>query len=293
MLIIIKPITKVGFQKNYKKTLDWLLKACSKRAIKYQILLTSGNFAYDCENIRQAAVAYSKVVVIGGDGTLHLAVNALFKSDCTLALLPCGTGNDFARGFGCKTIDWQHAVFNIQPSDIDIGQVNQRYFINIAGVGFDAQVVTALQNKPALTSFGYRLTGFRHLLMYQGVKLLGQFAGQPCAYKNLITVFANHHYFGGGLAIAPKASLNDGQLECYRMESRGLLGNLHSFIRLLLRNHHTLKKLEYQRLREAVITTPGLAIEADGELIGVTPAKISVQQQALRFCVPVKHKKSA
>lgn len=293
MLIIIKPISKVGNQKNYKKTLDWLLKACLKRAVKYQILLTSGDFASDCENIRQAAVACSRVVVVGGDGTLHLAVNALFKSNCTLALLPCGTGNDFARGFGCKATDWQHAVFDIQPKEIDIGQVNQRYFINVAGVGFDAHVVTVLQNKPALTSFGYSITGFRYLLMYQGKALQGRFAGQPSAYTNLITVFANHHYFGGGLAIAPKASLNDGQLECYRMESRGLLGNLHSFIRLLLRNHHTLKKLEYQRLREAVITTPGLAIEADGELIGVTPAKISVHQQALRFCVPVKRKKSA
>lgn len=283
MLIIIKPST----EKNYKKILDWLLQACTKRAIEYQLLLTTGDFNSDCEKIRHAALAYSRVVVIGGDGTLHLAVNALVMSDCSLALLPCGTGNDFARGFACKIKAWQQAVFSSKPCYIDIGQINQRYFINIAGIGFDAQIVSALQSKPAQSSFTYSLAGFKQLLTYRSQKLNGEFAGQSREYINLITVFANHRYFGGGLAIAPKASLCSGQLECYRMGSRGLLGNLFSFVRLLMRNHLTLKKLEYQRLNAATISTPDLLIEADGELVGVTPAKISVHPRALRFCVPV------
>lgn len=285
MLIIIKPSNK----KSHKKILDWLLAACLKREIKYQLLLTCGDFDSDRKKITQAAVAFSKVVVIGGDGTLHLAVNALLESGCTLALLPCGTGNDFARGFNCKAEDWQHAVFSTQPSYVDIGQINLRYFINIAGVGFDAHVVNKLRGKHALTSFMYSLAGFKHLLNYRSKKLQGEFAGQSREYTNLITVFANHHYFGGGLAIAPKASLNNGQLECYRMIDCGILGNLYSFIRLVFRNHHTMKKLEYQRLNTATINTPGLLIEADGELIGLTPAKVTVHPNALRFCVPAKH----
>ncbi|MEL0649772.1 diacylglycerol kinase family protein, partial [Pseudoalteromonas agarivorans] len=62
---------------------------------------------------------------------MHLAVNALVGSQCSLALLPCGTGNDFSRGVDCHIEQWRQALFN-PPIPIDIGKINTRYFINIA-----------------------------------------------------------------------------------------------------------------------------------------------------------------
>ena len=271
MLIIIKPST----QKKHKKSCAWLLEQCQKRGIDYTIFYTTGRFSDDCQKITVLARSQKRVVVLGGDGSLHLAVNALRTLTCSLALLPQGTGNDFARGFGCSNSAWRDAIFSDHEVKIDIGQINNRYFINIAGVGFDAHVVNALQAKPALTP-----------LAYQAAHLEGRFAGQQMMYQNLITVFANHHYFGGGLKIAPKAQLNNGYLECYTMVGRGLLGNLYSFIRLLLSNHHGMKGLSYQRLTTVHIDTPDLLIEADGELVGMTPATVTIHPQALRFCMP-------
>ncbi|KPH62945.1 hypothetical protein ADS77_11205 [Pseudoalteromonas porphyrae] len=282
MLIIIKPSTN----KNHKKVCDWLLHECNQRQISTEIIYTTGNFHPDCKKITQRAEYYQRAVVVGGDGTLNLAVNALVGLSCSLALLPLGTGNDFSRGFGCSDKEWRTAVFSQGDVKIDVGQINDRYFVNIAGVGFDAHVVKALQTKPARSSLGYSLAGFKYLLGYKGTHITSDFSGREYAYKNLITVFANHRYFGGGLAIAPKARLNSGYLECYAMPARGLLGNLYSFMRLLLRNHHTMTGLEYQRVTVATINTPNLPIEADGELIGVTPASIQVHPRALRFCVP-------
>ncbi|MEH6394569.1 diacylglycerol/lipid kinase family protein [Pseudoalteromonas sp.] len=282
MLIIIKPST----QKKHKKNCAWLLDQCQKRGIDYTIFYTTGHFSDDCQKIAVLAQSQKRVVVLGGDGSLHLAVNALMALNCSLALLPQGTGNDFARGFGCTNLAWRNAIFSDHEVKIDIGQINNRYFINIAGVGFDAHVVQALQIKPRLSALGYSFAGFKHLLTYQGQWLKGRFAGQQSQYHNLITVFANYHYFGGGLKIAPKAQLNNGYLECYSMAARGLLGNLYSFIRLLLRNHHDMKGLSYQRLTTAYIDTPDLPIEADGELLGVTPATVTIYPQALRFCIP-------
>jgi len=282
MLIIIKPST----QKKHKKNCAWLLDQCQKRGIDNTIFYTTGHFSDDCQKIAVLARSQKRVVVLGGNGSLHLAVNALMALNCSLALLPQGTGNDFARGFGCSNLAWRDAIFSDHEVKIDIGQINNRYFINIAGVGFDAHVVNALQAKPALTPLGYSFAGFKHLLAYQAAHLEGRFAGQQSQYHNLITVFANYHYFGGGLKIAPKAQLNNGYLECYTMAGRGLLGNLYSFIRLLLRNHHGMKGLSYQRLNTANIDTPGLLIEADGELVGMTPATVTIHPQALRFCMP-------
>ena len=225
-------------------------------------------------------------MVIGGDGTLHLAVNALMTSDCSIALIPAGTGNDFARGFARKQQAWHDAVFNSRTELIDIGQINQRYFINVAGIGFDAEVVTQLNKAGSFSSFGYTWQGIKQLFSFQARSLQGEFNGRPLSYSNLATIFANHHYFGGGLKIAPRAKLNDGQLDCYCMPADGLLKNLISFLYLLLVKHHSLKRLKYTCLTTAEVTTKGLSIEADGELVGFTPAKVKIHKQALRFHVP-------
>lgn len=282
MLIIIKPSDK----KNHKNSVDWLLKECKKRQIEPELYLTTGKFENDCADIALLAKNQTHVVVIGGDGTLHLAVNALMMSRCAIALIPAGTGNDFARGFACKQQAWYDAVFNSRTELIDVGQINQRYFINVAGIGFDAEVVTQLNKAGSFSSFGYTWQGIKQLFSFKAQSLQGEFNGKALSYSNLATIFANHHYFGGGLKIAPQAKLNDGQLDCYCMPAGGLLKNLISFLYLLLVKHHGLQALEYTQLTTAEVTTKGLAIEADGELVGFTPAKVKIHKQALRFHMP-------
>ncbi len=282
MLIIIKPSDK----KNHKNSVDWLIKECKKRQIEPELYLTTGKFENDCADIALLAKNQTQVVVIGGDGTLHLAVNALIESACSIALIPAGTGNDFARGFACKQQAWYEAVFNSRTELIDIGQINQRYFINVAGIGFDAEVVAQLNKTERYGSFGYIWQGIKQLFSFQAKPLHAAFNGKALNYSNLVTIFANHQYFGGGLKIAPKAQLNDGQLDCYCMPADGLLKNLLSFVYLLLVKHHSLKRLEYSQLVSAEVITPRQLIEADGELVGYTPAKVSIHPQALRFHVP-------
>ncbi len=282
MLIIIKPSDK----KNHKNSVDWLLKECKKRQVEPKLYLTTGNFKSDCADIALLAKNQTQVVVIGGDGTLHLAVNALMTSCCSIALIPTGTGNDFARGFACRQQAWYEAVFNSRTELIDVGQINQRYFINVAGIGFDAEVVSQLNKASSFSSFGYTWQSIKQFFSFQAKPLEAEFNGNLLNYTNLVTIFANHHFFGGGLNIAPRAQLNDGQLDCYCMPAGGLIKNLISFLYLLLVKHHSLKKLHYTRVAHAEITSKGLAIEADGELVGFTPARIKVHKQAIRFHVP-------
>jgi len=283
LLIIIKPSIK----KQSEKSLRWLKNTCKKRSFSYCIFTTTGDFENDCAQISLLLSKFTKAVVLGGDGTLNLAVNALIGSNCSLALLPCGTGNDFSRGFGCKEDDWRKALFNT-PTAIDIGKINSRYFINIAGVGFDAHVVKAIEAKASFSSFDYSWMSLKELFYYQAQQLHGTFNNDARQYQNLITVFANHKFFGGGLEIAPNADLTDGKLECYQMRSGGLFYNVISFIKLFFKRHQHIKNLTYSRLSTAFINTEGLLIEADGELVGKTPAVISVHGHALLFHMPIK-----
>ena len=283
LLIIIKPNTK----KRAEKLLEWLKNACEKRDLSYSIFETTGEFANDLAKIKVMLSQFSKAVTLGGDGTLHLTVNALMGSTCALALLPCGTGNDFSRGFSCNIVDWQHAVFN-NPTEVDVGQINERYFINIAGVGFDAHVVNTLNNKTRGFAFSYSWASFKELFYYKLKQLNGVFTQGAEQYPNLITVFANHKHFGGGLKIAPNASLTDEMVDCYQVRSGRVLCNVISFIKLFFNRHQHIKNLTYSRLSSAVINTNGLLIEADGELVGKTPAVVSVHEQALLFHIPIK-----
>jgi YegS/Rv2252/BmrU family lipid kinase len=282
MLIIIKPSDK----KNTKQSVEWLLNECTLRHIEPQLFFTTGHFESDHKAIANLAKHVNQAVVIGGDGSLHLAINALFGCDCSIALLPAGTGNDFARGFAFKPQQWRDAVFSGHTQLIDVGKINQRYFINVAGVGFDADVVSQLNQVGRFTAFGYLWQGIKQLFSFQAKSLSGVFADKHEEFTNLVTLFANHHYFGGGLKIAPHAILNDGELECYRMPAGNLVKNLGSFLHLIFVKHHNLNELQYCRLSRAEIHTAGLLIEADGELVGVTPAKVVMYHQALRFHLP-------
>lgn len=284
LLIIVKPSVK----KQAIKHVNWLKKICKIKNIEYKTIKTTGNFEYDLSKIKVSALNSQIAVAIGGDGTINLAVNGLMQSRCSLAILPCGTGNDFARGFNCTAKQWQDAVFNAPAQQIDIGLVNTRYFINIAGVGFDAHVINKLSCVQNLSAWLYSWTSFKALFKYQASTLEGVFLNKTYTYKNLITVFANHQHFGGGLKIAPKAKVDDGLLECYQMPAGNLFNNLASFIKLIFKRHHAISTLTYSQLDTAHIKTPNLIVEADGELVGVTPALVTIKKHALVFHKPIK-----
>ncbi|TMO70890.1 transcriptional regulator [Pseudoalteromonas sp. S3785] len=284
LLIIVKPSVK----KAVLEHLDWLKKTCEKKNILYITVKTTGNYEYDLASIKANAQKSQIAVAIGGDGTLNLALNGVINSTCSLAILPCGTGNDFARSFHCTAKQWQNAIFNAPTHLIDIGKINTRYFINVAGVGFDAHVIKQLGHLQSMPAWRYKWTSFKSLFTYRASTLQGVFLNKQSEYPNLITVFANSQYFGGGIKIAPRAEIDDGLLDCYQMQASSVVNHLFSFIKLLFKRHHTLKRLTYSQLKEAYITTKNLLVEADGELVGVTPAVIAIHKQAINFHIPIK-----
>ncbi|ATC80683.1 diacylglycerol/lipid kinase family protein [Pseudoalteromonas agarivorans] len=284
LLIIVKPSVKSVVLDH----LDWLKKTCQKKNILYITVKTTGNFEYDLANVKLNAQKSQIAVAMGGDGTLNLALNGVINSACSLAILPCGTGNDFARRFHCSAKQWQNAIFNAPTHLIDVGKINTRYFINVAGVGFDAHVIKQLGHLQSMSAWRYKWTSFKSLFTYKASTLNGAFLNKQCSYQNLITVFANSQYFGGGIKIAPRAKIDDGLLDCYQMQAGSLVDHLYSFIKLIFKRHHTLKKLTYSQLKQARINTRDLLIEADGELVGVTPAVIAIHEQAINFHIPIK-----
>ena len=165
-----------------------------------------------------------RVVVAGGDGSVHEAVNGILRSDSDAALgvIPTGTGNDFAKACDIP-LNWEHATRLLAdriaaagtPRKIDVGRFNDRYFANGAGIGFDARVTHVARS--FLLPIGdlvYLIAIFRTL--FDGIASPPlQIVADDFTWEGPLTLAAicNGPWVGGMFHLAPMASNSDGKME--------------------------------------------------------------------------------
>jgi diacylglycerol kinase family enzyme len=170
------------------------------------------------EQTRTALAAGAEVVfVAGGDGTIATCAGALVGTDATLAVLPLGTGNLVARNLGLPT-DPDTVVDLVVAGDrrrIDVGLVDGRVFLVMAGIGFDAELLegTSEAAKRTIGWFAYLLAGLR-LLRAAPVRMTVEVAGGPVLRRRARSVLvANMGVLEGGIPLFPGAAPDDGQLD--------------------------------------------------------------------------------
>ncbi len=156
------------------------------------------------------------IVVVGGDGTTTHVANAILESgaDVRLAVLPAGTGNDFAKVLGTDKCDPALvARKSVLPGEthVDVGKIEDRYFLNCCGFGFDVAVLEGtMRNQLLRGNAVYLYTALKELFYYRGFD--ASVAGAD-SVRHMLLVFANTEYFGGMFRIAPGARLDDGELD--------------------------------------------------------------------------------
>jgi diacylglycerol kinase (ATP) len=160
------------------------------------------------------------IVACGGDGTWSNVANAILSAgaDCRLALLAAGTGNDFAKTVGAPARDLAataRLVANGAESVVDVGRIEDRYFLNVTGFGFDIAVLDDLENIPLITGdLLYLSAAVRQLFKFRGMHVditTAAVARGPRAH--LMLIIANGRNFGGMFQIAPDARIDDGKLD--------------------------------------------------------------------------------
>jgi len=270
MLVVVKPSDSPFIEAQVK----WLEEEFVKRGLKNQWFFTSGCFETDVTAIKQKLTDIETVIAVGGDGTLHLVANALANSPAALAVLPAGTGNDFVRQFAYSQQQWRALVFSESFKLLDLGKINQRFFINVAGIGFNAAVVKDMNTFQSRHNLSYIFAGIKHLFGFKHIS-----THDP----SLMRVFANGQFFAAGLKVAPSARVDNGKLLMLHFKAEFLLSRLWSFLLMLVRQHENSSHLEVSELVEYKISEPDLLIEADGEMIGETPAIVTVCPGALKM----------
>jgi YegS/Rv2252/BmrU family lipid kinase len=224
------------------------------------------------------------IAVLGGDGTWSKVAAALAAADgsCRLALLNGGTGNDFTKSLPIPATDARAmAALAVDGPDrrVDMGRIDGKLFLNVAGFGFDAAVLDAMAAAPWLGGeIGYAGAALRQLFGYPGVEIDADATG---ARRTLLFAIANGRSFGGAFRIAPHADVGDGLLDAIAIADASPLRRLPLFAAAMRGAHLALAGVMERRARRFTLAfgAPPL-YQADGELRRASSAVVDAE------CVP-------
>lgn len=270
-----------------------LLRAAGQRPC----LLEAGSYAElraDVQRVLDAGQA-DALLMVGGDGMVHLGINALAGLEVPLGLIPAGTGNDAARSWGVPVGDLSAAVAAFlsgahRPRTVDLGRVrnadSEEYFAAALSAGFDA-VVNERANGwswPKGRS-RYNLAILRELAVFRPLHYRLEVDGVTEEIEAMLVAVANGQSFGGGMKITPEAQIDDGELDLFVVApiSRGKLVTL--FPKVFQGKHVGHPAVSIRRVRSVRIellgSNAGLVGYSDGERFGSLPVQVDIVPGAL------------
>lgn len=249
------------------------------------------------ELAEQALAAGEKcIVAMGGDGTLREVAGVLVGKDSVLGLIPCGTGNDFARAVHIpQDVDAaMQILLNNPPRPIDAGSVNGAYFFNVAGFGFDTDVVkyTEKFKKKLNGNLPYMLGILQTLLHLTPRKMTVSYKGGEVTLPALLICAANGTHFAGGMNLAPNALQDDGMFDVCILHDIGVFAFLKLLPKFKKGKHLDSKHFTFLKTAKMKVTTElDCEVQLDGELVGHTPAEFIALPGALSMitgdCSPI------
>ena len=246
------------------------------------------------ENCRSLGEGGAEIVaVLGGDGTASCAANGLLGTGAALAVLPTGTGDDFAHAIGAGSFRESIGLLaNPKTIPIDVVRVDvggqTRCFLNIAGAGFDSEVnETANSMTVNLGGTGtYVAAMLKTLSRFSPARYDLTIDGAPATVDAMLVVVGNGPSYGGGMRVLPHASLVDGALAMCVVEALSKSAFLRAFPRVYVGRHATHPKVRMMRARAVTVeANRGLQVYADGERVGPLPARFEVMPAALPVVV--------
>ncbi len=219
-----------------------------------------------------------RLVVAGGDGTVHLVVPALVGAETCLGLVPVGRGNDFAATLGVPQEVGAAVAHALAARErlIDVGRAGAHRFAFYAGAGFDSAVsATADGHSRRLpASMTYILATLRTLVRFRPPAARVEWQGGSFEGELMFATVCNGPMFGGGMLIAPEAELDDGLLDLVLVRRVSKSELLRVFPRVFRGTHvdHpaiSIHRTPWVRMRFA----PGTLLGCDGEVLGPLPAE--------------------
>ena len=229
------------------------------------------------------------LVVVGGDGMVHLALQALVGSATRLGLLPAGTGNDVARYLGVPRGDTAAAVDLVvagRERTVDLARAGSRYFLTVLAAGFDA-IVNERANAMRWPrgQMRYNLATLAELRTLRPIDYVLDLDGVERRLPATVVAVGNGPSFGGGLRITEGAELDDGLLDVVVIDPMSRRELVRTYPKLFRGTHVRHRGYHHHRVRSVTVAAAGITAYADGERVGPLPLTVDVVPGALRVLV--------
>jgi diacylglycerol kinase (ATP) len=257
---------------------------------------TTGSAAESLERARAAVHdGVDVLAVVGGDGMVHLGVNATAGTGTPLAVLACGTGNDVATSLGLPVHDLAGSVRIVLDGAarrVDAARLTepageQRWFAGVLCGGFDA-VVNERANRWRWPRgrLRYDLAIARELPVFRPLPYELVLDGERWETEAMLVAVGNGPRYGGGMRIAPDASYDDGLLDVVVVGRLSVVGLARAFPKIYTGEHVNHPAVSVRRARSVRLSTPGITAYADGERFAALPLTVEAVPGALTVLVP-------
>jgi YegS/Rv2252/BmrU family lipid kinase len=244
------------------------------------------------EELARRAVeeGFTRIVAAGGDGTVSQVANGLAGSNAILGVLPMGSVNVFAMELGLPVLNLQSCWNVIEDTNVrlvDLPSANGRYFVQLAGVGLDAQVVkeTSLAFKRSFGPLSYLISAAQ-IAARQPPKLFIESEHSPVQEGSFVLI-GNGRLYGGPFPFFKHAIIDDGLLDVVVFTRLGYLEIIKYLQDVVFSSDIKVPEIEYFQTRQLRIASEqDVPLELDGELAGNCPVDFRIRERALRVLAP-------
>ena len=283
-VVILNPAARSEKAKRWRARVESVARGC---------VICATSRAGEAEVLARHAAeeGFEKIVAAGGDGTINEVVNGLAGSNAALGLLPIGTMNVFATELGLPAHDLKLCWNIIQGENtrlVDLPSANGKYFVQLAGVGLDAQVVkeTSLTLKRNFGPLSYLISAAQ-IAARQPPRLFLE--SENCSIEEgSFVLVGNGRLYGGPFPFFKHAIIDDGLFDVIAFKQLGYLEIIKYLQDVVFSSEIRVPEIEYFQTRRLRVTSDSeVPVELDGELVGSCPVEFQVQERTLRVLAPV------
>jgi YegS/Rv2252/BmrU family lipid kinase len=283
VIFIVNPIAGGG---SGRSSLPLFQDFCSANHIPYETVETQ--FPGHAVSIAKDYAQTDKIVcAVGGDGTVSEVVTGLIHGKATLAILPYGSGNDIAGSFQIHKDNALKCLLNGSPTAIDVGQVNDTFFLGVASCGFDSKANEIANRIPRFIkgAFLYILAFLITYIAYGNDEFTVELPEETIQRRCLLVAVGNGDRYGGGMKVTPHASRFDHLFDVC------LVGNITKwelitvFPRVFKGTHLSHPKVRSIQTSQVLIRGKSW-VYADGERKTALPATYRIIPDGMKVLLP-------
>ena len=267
-----------------------LLPALEKAFAGHDVTVSLTTSLEHGEELARAAVADDRVVVaVGGDGLVGRVAGAVATARGVLGVVPGGRGNDFCRSLGIRSVAAAcDVVLTGVARPVDVGVVDGVPFLGIASVGFDSDVQErVLRTRVPLGQLVYLWAALATVRSWRDATFTLEVDGAPVSVTGWSAAVSNSGVYGGGMRLAPDASVTDGSLDLVTTSSMGRLAFLRSFPKVFRGTHVTHPAVDVRPARSVTLSASRpFRVFADGDPVATLPCTVTVLPGALQLLLP-------